>query len=233
MDELNLDLQPRKENIREKIQPKVINFSLSEIEEHFQENLIFIKNQFKIADDLSAHNKIEDARTIWSAQIVLLESAFDFYLHELTKYGLNQMFIGEWSKSQKYFNIDVKMKIVDIALNTKENSEWFLDFANELYEKDTFLSYYSIKSQIKLLDLDINLIADKVFFDRNSTIKTIDKMKQAIGEIYDIRNLISHQAGRRNADAEKKEIDEKLVNKYIMTIENIVQAIHEQAINKV
>jgi len=64
MTEPNLDLTPRKENTREKIQSKVIDFPLSEIKNHFQENLDFIKNQFKIADELSANNKIEDARTI-------------------------------------------------------------------------------------------------------------------------------------------------------------------------
>jgi len=124
------------------------------------------------------------------------------------------------------------MKIVNAAINTKENPEWFWDFANKLYEKDTFLSYDSIKTQIKLLDLDIKLIADKVFYDRNSTIKTIEKMKQNIEKIYHIRNLIAHQAGRRNTDAEKKEITKQLTEEYIDIIEKIVQAIHEQATNK-
>ena len=40
-----------------------------------------------MADELFESGKEEESRNIWRAQIVFLESAFDFYLHELTKNG--------------------------------------------------------------------------------------------------------------------------------------------------
>ena len=88
MEERNLDLMPRQEETREKISSasNIVKFQLNEIEEHFDENLQYIQSQFYIADELVQSQREEEARNIWSSQIVFLESAFDFYLHELTKF---------------------------------------------------------------------------------------------------------------------------------------------------
>ena len=132
MEERNLDLMPRQEETREKISStsNIVKFQLDEIEEHFDENLQYIQSQFDIADELLQSAREEEARNIWSSQIVFLESAFDFYLHELTKFGLSEMFVGNWDKTEKYNNLSVRMSIVDKALNAREDTEWFLEFVN-------------------------------------------------------------------------------------------------------
>ncbi len=74
MEERNLDLMPRQEETREKINSvtNIVKFQLSEIEEHFDENLQYIKSQFDIADELFQSDREEEARNIWSSQIVFL-----------------------------------------------------------------------------------------------------------------------------------------------------------------
>lgn len=233
MEERNLELILPQEGIREKISStNVIRFYLDEIESHFDENLQYIISQFNIADELIQNKRLEDARNIWSSQIVFLESAFDFYLHELTKYGLSEMFAGNWEKTDKYCNLSVQMSIVDRALNSREDTDWFLDFVNAFYREITLVSYKSVKDQMNLLGLNLQELADAVFYEVDSKIKTKDKLKACLDSLYNKRNVIAHQSGRRHSDAQKEIITKDMVEKYIEAIDKVVRKIQELAREK-
>lgn len=232
MEGRNFDLEPRQEEIREKISPAIVKFQLNEIEEHFDENLQYIRSQFDIADELFQDGREEEARNIWSSQIVFLESAFDFYLHELTKYGLSEMFAGNWDKTKKYNNLSVRMSIVDRALNAREDPGWFLEFVNEFYKEITLVSYESVKDQMNLLGLDLQKVADTVFYERDSVIKTKYKLREVLEMLYCRRNVIAHQSGRRHSDAQREKITKSMVGKFIEDIEKIVREIHKLAKQK-
>ena len=234
MKERNLDLMPRQEETREKISSasNVVKFQLNEIEEHFDENLQYIQSQFDIADELVQSAREEDARNIWSSQIVFLESAFDFYLHELSKFGLSEMFVGNWDKTEKYNNLSVRMSIVDKVLNAREDTEWFLEFVSEFYRELTLVSYKSVKDQMNLLGLELQDIADAVFYEVGSNIKTKDKLENCLEGLYNKRNIIAHQSGRRHSDAQREEVTKDMVEKYIKEIEKIVRKIQELARQK-
>lgn len=234
MEERNLNLMPRQEETREKISSasNIVKFQLNEIEEHFDENLQYIQSQFDIADELVQSQREEEARNIWSSQIVFLESAFDFYLHELTKFGLSEMFVGNWDKTEKYNNLSVKMSIVDKALNAREDTEWFLEFVNGFYRELTLVSYKSVKDQMNLLGLELQDIADAVFYEMGSNIKTKDKLENCLEGLYHKRNVIAHQSGRRHSDAQREEVTKDMVEKYIEEVEKIVKKIQDLARRK-
>lgn len=234
MEERNLDLMPRQEETREKISSasNIVKFQLNEIEEHFDENLQYIQSQFDIADELVQSQREEEARNIWSSQIVFLESAFDFYLHELTKFGLSEMFVGNWDKTEKYNNLSVRMSIVDKALNAREDTEWFLEFVNGFYRELTLVSYKSVKDQMNLLGLELQDIADAVFYEMGSNIKTKDKLENCLEGLYHKRNVIAHQSGRRHSDAQREEVTKDMVEKYIEEVEKIVRKIQDLARQK-
>lgn len=234
MDEKELDLLPRKEETREKnrLTINVIRFELDEIGNHFNENVSYIRKQFDIADELINDDRVEEAINVWSSQIVFLESAFDFYLHELTKYGLAEIFDGNWEKTEKYKNLSVRMSVVDQALKAKENTGWFLEFVNSFYREETLISYNAVKDQMNLLGIDINTVADKVFYDKNSNVKTIAQMRLRLEDLYKVRNIIAHQAGRRHADAKKEIVTKEIVQENIYYIESIVHAIQDEARKK-
>lgn len=144
----NLSVTARTQRQREPNSIIVIKFDLDEIKQHFDENLRLIKEQFSIIEQFSVENDAEKIRTIYQSQIILLESAFDFYLHELTKYGLSEMFVGNWEKTKKYNNISVKMSIVEEALGNRNEHEWFLKFINESYKSVTIMSFSSVKDHL-------------------------------------------------------------------------------------
>ena len=229
MEERKLDLMPRQEDTRDKISSStnIVKFQLSEIEDHFDENLQYIKSQFNIADELLESRREEEARKIWSSQIVFLESAFDFYLHEITKYGLTEMFVGNWEKTEKYNNLSVKMSIVDKALNAREDTDWFLEFVNGFYRELTLVSYKSVKDQMNLLGLDLQEVADAVFYEMGSKIKTKDQLENCLETLYHKRNIIAHQSGRRHSDAQREDVKKEMVEKCIEDIEKIVKKIQK------
>lgn len=225
----NLSVTARTQRQREPNSIIVIKFDLDEIKQHFDENLRLIKEQFSIIEQFSVENDAEKIRTIYQSQIILLESAFDFYLHELTKYGLSEMFVGNWEKTKKYNNISVKMSIVEEALGNRNEHEWFLKFINESYKSVTIMSFSSVKDHLNLLGLDLDEIANKVFYVRGAQEKPNDQFKNRLDKLFDIRNIMAHQSGRRHADAQLENITAEMVESSIDIIEKIVLAIHEQA----
>lgn len=121
MEERNLDLAIRNEDTREKFHTEVIRFELNQIMQHFTESVQAIYTQFELADELISTGKINEGENIWRAQIIFLTSAFDFYMHELTKYGLCEIYDENWERTEKYSNLQVSMKTIEIALKSGED----------------------------------------------------------------------------------------------------------------
>ena len=113
MGKRDLSLTPRNEETREQnVIVSPVHFPLTDIKQHFDESMQSVKEQFTVADNLLSEGNAEGCRIIWRSQIVFAESLLDFYIHEMSKYCLFRMFTGEWQKSEKYKNLEVKMSKV-------------------------------------------------------------------------------------------------------------------------
>lgn len=221
----DLNLSYRRENTRDKNVPKVVAFDIAEIENHFFDSICMVRKQFETAEYLCKNGKQGEAENIWRSQIVFLESAFDFFMHEVTKYGLMRIFLGEWERTTRYRNIDVTMDVVERALLSDEDTEWFLAYINQKYAGDTLVSASSVKQQLNLLGIRYNEVADGAFYDLNSEERTKDKLVRRLNELYSRRNVIAHQTDRNHYNARQKEINKELVEEFIVDIEKIVRAI--------
>lgn len=224
-------LSERKEGIREKKVVPVTRFELNEIKKHFDDSISAVKSQFIVADELLKHGKNIEAEYIWRSQIIFIESAFDYYMHEITKYGLTQIFDEKWKPTKRYQNIMVDMKHISMAFREGKDSGWFLEYINSYYEKDTLVSFESFKKQINLLGIGIKDIADAAFYERGETENTKDKLKRRLNQLFYRRNLIAHQADRSHLNAELHGISCELVEQYISDMNSIVEAIHKELDN--
>lgn len=79
-----------------------------------------------------------------------MESLLDYYLHEISKYRLYQMYCGLCDRSEKFDNIMVPIFRVDQALSSS-NGEWFFEFLNDRFSRDVFLLAESMKDQLNLI----------------------------------------------------------------------------------
>lgn len=232
MEERNLDLTPRNEDTRDKFHTKVIRFELDEIIQHFTETIQAINAQSDIADKLLEFGKTAEAENIFRAQIIFLASALDFYMHEITKYGLCEIFDENWHRTDKYDNLHVNMKVIELALKSGEDTDWFLEYINSYYRSITMVSYESLKDQFRLLGIDLSAVADRAFYQSGETEKTKSKLKRRLNELFNRRNIIAHQTDRTHTDAQIKNITKEIVQNFICDVEKIVYAIDSEARNK-
>lgn len=221
----NLSLAPRAEDTRDAQPISVVNFELSEIKEHFDQSITAINNQFEVASSLGSGGKIDDQKNIYRSQIVFLESAFDFYLHELTKYGLRKMLAGSWQKTERYKNLKIPMKHVERGLNDPSAIQWFVECINEAYSRDVMTAYEYLKDQMNMLGISLVDILKSAFPEK-------DKPQRVIIDLYDRRNQIAHQTDRAHADASQADISEEYVKERIVEINTIVMALHQASLEK-
>lgn len=232
MEERNLDLMIRNEDTREKFHTEVVRFELDQIMQHFTESIQAIYTQFEVADELIAYGKIKEGENMWRAQIIFLTSAFDFYMHELTKYGLCEIYDENWERTEKYSNLQVGMKTIEIALKSGEDIDWFLEYINDYYKAITMVSYESVKDQLNLLGIDLKKVADRAFYNRGEREKTRVKLRRRLNELFSRRNIIAHQSDRAHADAQVKNITKEIVQDFMDDIQRIVNSINEEVMNK-
>ena len=230
--ERSLELSTRKEDTRNKVLPAIVRFELVEIKRHYDESISVVENMFSIAQGLQKAGNETQAENVWRAQVVFIVSAFDFFMHEITKFGLSKIFDGAWEETKKYSNISIRLDVLNKALKAGEDSDWFIEFVNEQFAKATMVSYADVKEQINLLGLDMQTLADDTFYQQGATEKTIDKLKRRLNGLFSKRNVIAHQSDRRHADAEIMEITEEAVHGYVedvnKIVENIVKQINEK-----
>ena len=226
-DQRDLSLSPRIEGKRDKIKQPITIFPLISIKKHFDENIVLIEKQFSTAEILISAGKKSDAEDVWRSQIVFLDSALDFYIHEITKYGIMNIFEDTWPKNDKYNKLKVDMRQVEIGLKNTEDSECFKDFVNELNEKKCFMSYEKIKEQLTVIGLNFKKI-EKAAFNG-----AVEKFESKVEGLFKRRNMIAHQSDREHATAERNEISRPAVEGFISDTKKIVEAIHKIASEKV
>jgi len=233
MNKRTLALSPRIEDVREKQQPvPVVSFSLQEIKAHFDSSIASIRRQFDVARQLKEAGFEDDQKNIFRSQIVFLESALDFYLHELNKYGLMQIFNSAWDKTEPYKNLKIPMRHLEEGLKAPETSGWFLEFISEAYSRDVFTSFEYMKDQMNMLGLKFSDLLNQAFPPSSDPTIPSKTGKQIIRDLYDRRNQIAHQTDRSHANATQNDITENYVLSCISDVEILVTHLHTAAINK-
>lgn len=232
MDDKVLILSPRNEDTRDKRTIQiVVQFSLMDIKQHFDESILSIEKKFEVVDILENAGNIEDAKDVLRSQIVFLESAFDFYIHEISKYALINIFNGKWSKTEKYSNYMIPMKSVEKGLQNPESIEWLLDYINERMGREVYLSVDTMKDQLNLLGINFNPMLEIAFPDSKAA-NSHSRGKNVIRSLFERRNCIAHQSDRSHANAEQNDINVEYVMGCIRDVQSIVNAIHQKAIEK-
>lgn len=230
----DLSLTQRREGVREKheICPSVQEFSLDEIKCHFDESINQIESNFSTAEALMNNGNAEGCKNIWRSQIVFVESALDFYLHELSKIGFANIFSGRWNKTDRYNNHKVPMKQLEIALKNPESNSWIFEYANERFSREVFLSKESMKDQLNLLGVNFEPVISSAFPKSTDPSVKNRSGSEIISDLFERRNLIAHQSDRNHYDANQNEISREYVEQCINDVKKLVESIHNYSIRK-
>lgn len=221
----DISLLPRQSNTREFLQIQV--FDLESINNHFRENIVFIQNLDHVIGSLLAEGNDEEAKNIERFQIVFLDSALDFYLHELMKYGIVKIYHKEWvEKTEKYNNLLLSMGTVEKAISNLEDDTWLRNWITEQYAGQPFQSFSGLKLVCNTLGLNLETIAREAFYNRGSTEKPKDKLERRLNELYARRNAIAHQSDRIRENATIMDISTEEIQHFREDIEKIINAIN-------
>ena len=221
----DISLTPRAEDTRD-ARPVLmpIQFSLSEIKQHFTESMDEVKAQFAVADELNADENEIACKMVWRSQVVLAEGLLDFYIHEISKYCLVRMFSEAWPKTEKYKSFQIPMEKVENAITASKSNDWLFEYLNKRFSRDVFLSCESMRDQLNLIGIPFNKAMEKAF-PRENEQEAIRIGKETIAMLFQRRNEIAHQNDRSHASAEQTDITKEFVEDYILKIETIVNAI--------
>lgn len=223
------ELLERQVDTQDKVLPAIIIFELDALKQHYDENYELIEKQFSIADSLYEQGKTDAAETVWRTQIVLLASAFDFFMHEIIWYGLNQIFNGDWDQTPKYKKMTITFEQMQKIKEDPDGKEWFERYITELYKKQTLMFYDDVKDHLALIGINVKDVARTAFYQQGCTIPTDKQMKENLNKVYWRRNHIAHQSDRSERDAERLGITKDIVLQFIEIINKIVVAIIEAA----
>lgn len=233
---LNFNLTPRREGNRSVatgIAP--VHFNLQQIKVRFDSGCSAIRKEDAIATMLENSGQQDESMRILRSQIVFLEGILDFYIHEMSKYALYHMFLGQWSKSEQYCSILIPMKEVEKSIDAPEQKEWFYDFVNRRMSREVYLSADSMNKQLNLIGLpfaEVMIDAFKSQFPEKRDQDLIKIGKNIISGLFDRRNKIVHQDDRDHGSAAQSAIDAGYVDKCFNDVKAIVSAIQKIAEEK-
>ena len=214
----NFLLNKRKEDCRLPSQPVVKKFNISEIKQHFFDSI-------KKVEDLTViYKKIND-ESILRAQIVFLDSAFDFFMHEITKFCLSEMFEQNWERTSN--NLKINLNQLHKILDEENRNEIFLECINSMYRSVSIISYESIQQQFNLLGLDCKTISYKSFKKDNKN-QSKEALRKFFDCLYSKRNCIAHQSSRSHLDATIKSFSPEFLSEAIATTKKVVTVIVEE-----
>ena len=199
--------------------PRIV-FDLQPILDRFNSNIADIRSHFQTSDDLLALQppKQTAAEDIWRSQIVFLDSALDFYIHEIVKYGIIKMFNGDWTESNDYKKMKVRLGFaVDLAQNPNSASK-LLEEIDEMNKYSCFMGAKKLKEQLVFIDVNYSLLNSE---------------KNLLNDLYNRRNQIAHQADRVHGQQQKQSITKNYVEDFINKVENfVVNKLHPIIVSK-
>ena len=222
----NLNLTQRKLNTRDKIQPEVVKFSLDEIKKHFEDSISDIEEQFKTIDLLESKDR-EKIDYILRSQIVFLGGSLDFYFHEITQFGIMQMYDEIWQETKPYKNLNIKLGTILGVLKGEKDDSWFIEFINYEYSKISLISYDSIEKAMNMIGLHMYQIANKIYGEEIERKERVIKLKERMNRLCERRNCIAHQFDIFHENAEKKPIHINTVREFIEDAKEIVDVVYE------
>lgn len=205
------DLKPRKIDTKEKKVEK-IQYDLDKIQRDFDKNIADIESKFEIADSLKA-GKMTSVEDIWRTQVVFLDSALDFYVHEITKFGVTKILYDEWEETKEFANFRISIRFVKKLVQSPENINSFLRELERATQRNCFMHYEHLTKQLELLGVEVDL----------------SSYEKDINKLYKRRNEIAHQADITNG--KKNHIKEKDVTSFISAVKSVQDKI-QQAIKK-
>lgn len=188
----------------------------------FEENLKRSRELGALATAVQAMTTTAiDVSDIWRAQIVLVVSALDHFVHEIARLGMIEVANATRPKTDAYLKFQVPVSAVESAISGLPHESWLGETVREKH------SWLSFQDPEKLAEA-IRLISNVKLWEAVSAEIGISAqdIKTRLRVIVDRRNKIAHEADLDPANPGFRwPIDSIMVNRTIDFIETVGKAI--------
>lgn len=156
----------------------------------FHENLNRAREMGALASALkSVTTDAIDVSDMWRAQIVLVVSALDHFIHDLTRLGMIEASKGSRHKTESYLRFQMPFSAVDSALNGVPHENWVGETVRVKH------SWQSFQDQEKLAEAIRLICSVKLWEEVGSELNMPPKdIKTRLELIVERRNKIAHEA---------------------------------------
>ncbi|MBS1509061.1 MAG: hypothetical protein JSS79_20655 [Bacteroidetes bacterium] len=192
----------------------------------------FLKNIESIDTIDGIHSYFEqqvpamDISEILRAEYVLLVSAFDYYVHDLVRDGMLEIFEGKNKTNSEFDRFHISLKSVNLLLSTSDKVVRVQLLDNEIRKITSKHSYQAPSS----VERALSLISVKSIWKAISKDLKIDKedIVKELGLIVHRRNKIAHEADINPITNGKTLIDKKTVKDVREFLVKLVRAIDKK-----
>ena len=191
---------------------------------HFEQNIIRVKNLGAIYGSINLQaTAILDLSDILRAQYVMLVSALDYFIHELVRFGMIEIYNGNRRVTKEFkefiFSTD-KNTLFQKAIMEEKSDVWL---NHQIRYRNGFKSFQEAdkikEAMLLIIDTDIwEEVANNLEGD-------IRQIKRKLNLIIDRRNQISHEADIEPTYQELRTIYVEDVKDSIVFIESLVEVI--------
>ena len=194
------------------------NFNLETILKHFKEALCKAK-RLTPSGSGSGSDTTEMLR---QAQLTQLTSALDYYMHELGRYGITQIFMGRWMPNKHYERYGYRFTLPELEGVIRSDRLEEDIFRDTIGMKEHHLSYMQpnkIQGLFDVLGISFNDVCNRMNCDSQVCYKILESAGNK-------RNIVTHQAGRLEHTAEYISIKQEEIDEYFDFIEKFVNTTH-------
>jgi len=186
--------------------------------EQFRKNIQRVKN-LELSYAYLATNTELDMSDILRAEIILLVSALDTFIHDVVRLGMLEILKGERKQTSRYKRFSITMNIISFD----EEYSWFERAIREEHGKLTFQRAEKIKEIIEYILEKRNiweLVADRIGKNKNDIIKQLNLIIKR-------RDQIAHESDIDPSYPDTMfPIEPDQTKEAILFIEEIVDAIY-------
>lgn len=192
--------------------------------EQFRANVERVRNLGSVEKALSVQTtNALDLSDILRAEIVLVVSALDHYVHEITRLGMLDIYRGARKPSPAFERFNVSMSSVLLLASNRDNEDWLEREIRNRHGHQSFQKPDSIAGAVRLF-------ADVQLWDevgrRIGTSAT--ETKERLDLIVNRRNQIAHEADmNRSYPMVRWHIDADMVLGIVDFIEQVAEAIYD------
>lgn len=196
---------------------------MNQLINQFRDNIQQIKNIHEVYQFLNKQTtNLLNFDDVLRSEVVLILSALDFYIHELVRKGMLEIYQGNRMETKSFKNFNISMSTLK---NINNNQESINLIDSEIRLRNGFKSFQQsdkIAEAVRLIS-EIKLwkeVGQQLGLDSSD-------VKNQLNLIVDRRNKIAHEADMNPAYPNIKwDIDETLVKEIIDFISKIVETIH-------